>query len=450
MAKKESERFTYQDIDNLIEKKRPTPSSGALFNTIKKMGDDLIGVEIGVWKARNMCYLLDMCSNIKKYIGVDPYIAYNDRGDVSEENAVANMHTAIDRLKKYGERTDLVNGTINDLKMEKESVDFFYIDGDHTYDSVSNDIETAWELLKPQGLIFGHDIERDSVRMAVNDFAKENDVKVFYINNDLYAIIKDSNKELEDKYFPNYSVMVCTPAYNSMVTLDWVDSIAQMQNIGVPVDRITVRNESLITRARNILISNYYLKFHHSHLLWLDADVYLPADGLKKMLKSKYDVIAAPVRIKSLDKKTFSIWGIEEDGDVYAKVKRVATGALMLSRKAVEALVNHAKENGDVYPNTKKYQEIGDIKEVYDIFKLRIDSEGIYLSEDYYVCDVLRELGFEIWVDKTINTYHSGNAVFKGFDNYVNLANDEIKIIHDYREKEEEDGKHDEGKSDDT
>jgi len=34
--------------------------------------------------------------------------------------------------------------------------------------------------------------------------------------------------------------------------------------------------------------------------------------------------------------------------------------------------------------------------------------DGEYLSEDYYVCRVLRELGFEVHVDVSCQTKHNG------------------------------------------
>jgi hypothetical protein len=73
-------------------------------------------------------------------------------------------------------------------------------------------------------------------------------------------------------------------------------------------------------------------------------------------------------------------------------------------------LVEHAKENNGVYrgnPYTRGDANI-DIPQ-YDIFKVGV-YDGEYLSEDYYVCRVLRELGFEVYVD--INCKNKHNGVF--------------------------------------
>jgi hypothetical protein len=46
-------------------------------------------------------------------------------------------------------------------------VDMVFIDGDHRYETVLRDIDKAFELLRPGGLISGHDYSWDTVRQAV-------------------------------------------------------------------------------------------------------------------------------------------------------------------------------------------------------------------------------------------------------------------------------------------
>ncbi len=44
---------------------------------------------------------------------------------------------------------------------------------------------------------------------------------------------------------------------------------------------------------------------------------------------------------------------------------------------------------------------------MYDIFKTGV-FDGDYLSEDFYVCKVLRDLGFTVYVDPNVRTIHNG------------------------------------------
>ncbi len=54
----------------------------------------------------------------------------------------------------------------------KEQADLVFIDGDHRYDSVVEDIDIAWKLTKPGGIISGHDygqLGHPGVKEAVDE-----------------------------------------------------------------------------------------------------------------------------------------------------------------------------------------------------------------------------------------------------------------------------------------
>ena len=54
----------------------------------------------------------------------------------------------------------------------------------------------------------------------------------------------------------------------------------------------------------------------------------------------------------------------------------------------------------------------GEPDEIFDVFQVGVD-RGTYLSEDYWVCAKLIELGFNLYVDLGIRTRHSGMASFQ-------------------------------------
>lgn len=65
------------------------------------------------------------------------------------------------------------NVVLTMLAQREAKFDFVYIDGDHKYDSVCQDIALAIAVLKPGGLLCGHDygrvVQKDDVTKAVND-----------------------------------------------------------------------------------------------------------------------------------------------------------------------------------------------------------------------------------------------------------------------------------------
>jgi hypothetical protein len=201
------------------------------------------------------------------------------------------------------------------------------------------------------------------------------------------------------------TVMVGTPAYGGNFQLNYLMMIIGITGTGVRWAPYYIKNESLISRARNTILSAFYHNKQWDKLLFLDADTSISAADFVKLVNSKHDVTGAAVRLKNKD-QIFNITNITKAIDEqYFTVDHIGTAVLCLSRKAVNALVDHAKKNGDVY--TKGVSGANGT-EYYDVFKTGV-KDGVYLSEDYWACMQLRELGFEIVVDNTILTSHAGN-----------------------------------------
>jgi len=159
-----------------------------------------------------------------------------------------------------------------------------------------------------------------------------------------------------------------------------------------------------------------------SHLLFLDADIYFHADGLLRLLSLNKDVIGVPVALKGFNRQTGqSVYNtgkildeeILEDGSKLYKVDRVGTAVFMLSRKAVAALAAYAQDNKNTYyPNPHTRGDAQPNIKMYNIFQVGV-FDGEYLSEDYYVCRILMDLGFDVFVDPNIKVRHNGMYVFE-------------------------------------
>ncbi len=206
-------------------------------------------------------------------------------------------------------------------------------------------------------------------------------------------------------------ILVGTPAYGGMVHTDFVSTLLQFQGAGIPFALMTIGNESLITRARNTILSAFYVRPEFSHLLFLDGDVFIPAAGVKRLISHGKDVIGAPVALKGRAANGSRIFNIGaalgEEGPLLIN-ERIGTAAFMLSRKAVNALIEEAKADGRVYGRPKTARGDWDADIHYDVFRTGVVN-GEYLSEDYWVCRVLRTLGFPVYVDPLVVTRHHGN-----------------------------------------
>ena len=204
------------------------------------------------------------------------------------------------------------------------------------------------------------------------------------------------------------NLLIGTPAYGGQVHVEYVSALLLFQRLGVAFALMTIGNESLITRARNSIISAFHERREYTHLLFLDADVHLPHQGLHRLLSHRKDVIGAPVPLKGAGPdggRVFNIGNaVGEDGPLVI-TDRVGTAVLLLSRAAVDALIVEAKREQRVYEPNPLMQGAGEGAIQYDVFRVGV-VDGEYLSEDFWVCRTLRQLGYAIHVDPTIVIRH--------------------------------------------
>jgi predicted O-methyltransferase YrrM len=109
--------------------------------------DDLPGglvvLEIGCYAGESARMFLNS-GKVVRFFAVDTW------QNTGEAEPYLNELLADDRLVKC-------KGTINQFIETLPMIDFVYIDGDHSYAAVKNDITQVLKILKPGGIIAGHD-----------------------------------------------------------------------------------------------------------------------------------------------------------------------------------------------------------------------------------------------------------------------------------------------------
>ena len=215
----------------------------------------------------------------------------------------------------------------------------------------------------------------------------------------------------------DYRLLVGTPCYNGLLHQDYFKSVMDYTKLQVQMMYMHIGNESLITRGRNTIISFFYEnRENFTHLLFLDADIFLSGADLMKLLDSGEDVIAAAVPLKGFDPRgqaVYNIGNILNKNGHLIEVEHVGTAAMLLSTIAVESLITDAINNNYIYSRNPLTRGDDPSDKQYDVFQVGV-YDGKYLSEDYYVCKVLRELGYKVIVDTSISTRHSGSFTWQG------------------------------------
>lgn len=116
-----------------------------------------VGVEVGVARGRYSKVLLENNPGLKLY-GVDPWEAHEGYADFEDQNQLSDYHqTARETLAPYNfvEIQKYSMDAVNDF--EDGSLDFVYIDANHVFPYIMDDICAWTPKVRPGGVVSGHD-----------------------------------------------------------------------------------------------------------------------------------------------------------------------------------------------------------------------------------------------------------------------------------------------------
>jgi hypothetical protein len=257
-------------------------------------------------------------------------------------------------------------------------------------------------------------------------------------------------EEIKDK---NLKIFLGMPMYGGMLTESTMHGLLELQswtatnNVHLRIQ--TMGNESLITRARNTIVSMMMdqTDFAATHLLFIDADIGFNWQNIERLICADKDVACGIYPRKHLYIE--KIKGILEENpnaqpdEIEARclgynvnfddplnlkgeqgffpVQEAATGMMLVKREVFRTMMKkfpERKYESDQIVNGQSYKS----DNCYDLFavgpyetKTRDGKTQIrYLSEDYYFSRLWQECGGEIWADLAMPLTHFGNRAFKG------------------------------------
>lgn len=131
------------------------------------------GAELGLWEGRTIAHCLAACPALSM-IGVDLWQAQpGNPGPEGYEGWDHSHHENVcrERCRPFGERAQIIRGWTHDAaeQVEDASLDFVFIDADHSEEGCRRDIIAWLPKIKTDGWILGHDINWPGVRAAVDD-----------------------------------------------------------------------------------------------------------------------------------------------------------------------------------------------------------------------------------------------------------------------------------------
>lgn len=162
----------------------------SLVNAIALQGNDLIGVELGIYRAESFCTLLQCVPNIKKLYGVDnwqPYVDYiKDPYDGTPNGVSTDREIEFSKFMAYhaikycanNHKAEVLemDSTEAATKFDDESLDFIFIDTYYSKEQAEKELDVWYPKVKHGGLFMGHDYDMPIIQMVVHTHREKNNV----------------------------------------------------------------------------------------------------------------------------------------------------------------------------------------------------------------------------------------------------------------------------------
>ncbi len=209
-------------------------------------------------------------------------------------------------------------------------------------------------------------------------------------------------------------VLIATPCLDGKVDAWFVNSLYESTKLGlannVMFQPVFLANESILPMARNELLNLAYRE-RYDAMVFIDDDEEWDPKVLLNIINSSKDVVAVPVVNKGDKKIQYNVYDVqkEPDTDGYLKIGRCGTGFLKLSQKVIK----------DLWESNPVCEFRG--RQLKYICEYTVINDSFH-GEDIVLCEKIKELGYQIWLNPTHTVTHIGNKKFRGdFQKSYNL-----------------------------
>ena len=177
----------------ILAQMRNEGNTKGLLELISQLPSDIIMAEIGCYSGQSTELFLKS-NKVKTLYAIDIWEdTLNLFKSKWSDHSFSEVEEAFDKRLKDFKNVVKLKMTMKKAKDSLPLLDFVYIDGNHNYEFVKEDIKISLSKLKPGGIISGHDHCKESpgVIKAVNEIFGKPD-KVF---SDASWIVKLKNNE---------------------------------------------------------------------------------------------------------------------------------------------------------------------------------------------------------------------------------------------------------------
>ena len=244
-------------------------------------------------------------------------------------------------------------------------------------------------------------------------------------------------------------LFLATPMYGGQCAGMFARSVADLSAFcakhQIPLQMYFLFNESLITRARNYCVDEF-MRSPAQHLMFIDSDIgFSPQDVIALMAlqvqNEEYDIIGGPYPKKTIawEKIKHAVdKGMADDDpsvldryvgdfvfnpkggqgtiriDEPVEVLEIGTGFMMITKNALTKFVESYPDMS-YRPDHVRTEAFDGSREITQFFQAEIDPKTKrYLSEDYWFCQKVQEIGLKTWFCPWMKLQHVGTYIFGG------------------------------------
>jgi hypothetical protein len=198
-------------------------------------------------------------------------------------------------------------------------------------------------------------------------------------------------------------VLLATPLHSGAAEREFINGL--LESHGLYASWACLEGQANISRARDQLAASF-LAGDCDTLVFVDGDIGFKRADFERLLASPFAVTGGLYPRKTAQKPF--VCAPQPDlappvpgNEDYRLVRRLGTGFLRIDRSAFETLIQ--KKIAVPYPL--------DGAQLHQFFPSGV-IDGVFLSEDYFFCELLARAGLAIHIDTRIRLRHVGRFIY--------------------------------------
>ena len=250
---------------------------------------------------------------------------------------------------------------------------------------------------------------------------------------------KKEKKEKKKK--APYSLFIATPVHSDC-SIHYAQALLELQkyalDAGVETQFCLIKS-SLVTQGRNLCVSSF-LESKHTHMLFIDSDIYFHTPSIFKMIEKDKEIISIPYPLKTMmwdklfDKIQRGFVKKPEDLKKYLntypmkvedpksiildngvmEVTHSPTGCMLIKRSVFEKMIKKYPEK-QIVQKTVINGKYVDRPHMWNFFDCLHDPKTkTYLGEDFSFCKLWKDMGGKCYAYVEAGIVHIGEHTYEG------------------------------------